>query len=430
VAGEEKDFEVLERDDRYIWPTYDKFYMELFSPVSWEAIAGTRIDFEEWEHVTILKNISLASEETESGLKGYIAVGTNYCYGEDVTNRGRIWILDIIDVVPEPGMPLTRNKIKMIYCKEQKGPVTALTEVKGFLLSAIGQKIYIWQLKESQLVGIAFIDTQIFINSAVSIKNLVLVSDVYKSISLLRYQEETRTLALVSRDTRSSEVYGCQFIVDQNQLCFLVSDSDGNLVVHSYNPEMRESFGGTRLIRRADFHLGSRTVSFFRIRCLPLSEARGPELKQMTVYATLDGSIGYVLPVAEKVYRRLLMLQNVLNTHIQHLAGLNPKAYRMCRLSRKTLQPTTSKAILDGDLLIKFNSLSFSEKNEVAKKIGSTAIQVNNSLSLCPFITDLIRALFVAPDHRRPDGNRCHDRSFLNHQIIPASISHVRPPPH
>lgn len=46
------------------------------------------------------------------------------------------------------------------------------------------------------------------------------------------------------------------------------------------------------------------------------------------VLASLDGSLGYVLPVPEKTYRRLLMLQNVLVTHICHIAGLNPKAYR------------------------------------------------------------------------------------------------------
>lgn len=44
--------------------------------------------------------------------------------------------------------------------------------------------------------------------------------------------------------------------------------------------------------------------------------------------ATLDGSLGYILPVPEKTYRRLLMLQNVLVTHICHIAGLNPKSYR------------------------------------------------------------------------------------------------------
>jgi hypothetical protein len=49
---------------------------------------------------------------------------------------------------------------------------------------------------------------------------------------------------------------------------------------------------------------------------------------EMCVAATLDGGLGYVLPVPEKTYRRLLMLQNVLVNHIPHTGGLNPKAFR------------------------------------------------------------------------------------------------------
>jgi hypothetical protein len=48
-------------------------------------------------------------------------------------------------------------------------------------------------------VGVAFIDTNIYIHQLLSIKSLILVADVYKSISLLRFQEEYRTLSLVSR---------------------------------------------------------------------------------------------------------------------------------------------------------------------------------------------------------------------------------------
>lgn len=68
----------------------EKFSMQLFSPLSWETIPNTLTDLEDWEHVTCVKNVNLMSEGTRSGLKGYLAVGTSYNYGEDVTIRGRV----------------------------------------------------------------------------------------------------------------------------------------------------------------------------------------------------------------------------------------------------------------------------------------------------------------------------------------------------
>jgi cleavage and polyadenylation specificity factor subunit 1 len=59
-----------------------------FFPV--KVIPNTRTELDEWEHVTCLKNVSLAYEGAHSGLKGYIAIGTNYNYGEDITSRGRV----------------------------------------------------------------------------------------------------------------------------------------------------------------------------------------------------------------------------------------------------------------------------------------------------------------------------------------------------
>ena len=46
------------------------------------------------------------------------------------------------------------------------------------------------------------------------------------------------------------------------------------------------------------------------------------------VVGTLDGGLGLLLPMPEKTYRRLHMLQTKLVDCIPHIAGLNPKAFR------------------------------------------------------------------------------------------------------
>uniref|UniRef100_A0A1A8MHN9 Cleavage and polyadenylation specificity factor subunit 1 n=3 Tax=Nothobranchius pienaari TaxID=704102 RepID=A0A1A8MHN9_9TELE len=376
VTGEEKEFETIERDERYINPQQEKFSIQLISPVSWETIPNTRIDLEEWEHVTCMKTVALRSQETVSGLKGYIAAGTCVMQGEEMTCRGRILILDVIEVVPEPGQPLTKNKFKVLYEKEQKGPVTALCHCHGYLVSAIGQKIFLWVLKDNDLTGMAFIDTQLYIHQMISIKNFILAADLMKSICLLRYQEESKTLSLVSRDAKPLEVYSIEFMVDNNQLGFLVSDRDKNLFVYMYLPEAKESFGGMRLLRRADINAGAQINALWRMPCRGTQESGSKKAltwdnKHITWFATLDGGVGLLLPMPEKTYRRLLMLQNALTTLLPHHAGLNPKAFRMMHCDRRSLQNAV-RNILDGELLNKYLYLSTMERSELAKKIGTT----------------------------------------------------------
>lgn len=88
--GEDKELTEQDKGDRFPYPLQQQFQIYLFSPVTWQQIPNTRIELDEWEHVTCLKTVYLAYEGTRSGLKGYIAVGTNYNYGEDITSRGRV----------------------------------------------------------------------------------------------------------------------------------------------------------------------------------------------------------------------------------------------------------------------------------------------------------------------------------------------------
>ncbi|XP_046843104.1 cleavage and polyadenylation specificity factor subunit 1-like [Xenia sp. Carnegie-2017] len=108
-----------------------------------------------------------------------------------------------------------------------------------------------------------------------------------------------------------------------------VSDSDMNLVVYRYKPEDPASIGGQKLLHTADINIGSCVTSFFR--CRVRSEKTGgdkpKDQRQASWFGTLDGGIGFVLPVPEKTFRRLHMVQNMLIHCMPHYAGLNPKAF-------------------------------------------------------------------------------------------------------
>lgn len=58
--------------------------------MTWEPVPNTKYDFEEFERVTCMHSVNLKSEGTVSGLKPYVAIGTNYAHSEDVTCRGRV----------------------------------------------------------------------------------------------------------------------------------------------------------------------------------------------------------------------------------------------------------------------------------------------------------------------------------------------------
>ena len=391
-TGEDtEEFETVTKGSRFIYPYQEKYFIELFSPSNWEAVPNSKFELNPFEHVTCLKSLHLRSQERANGLKIFICAGTTVLYGEDFLAKGRILIFDIIDVVPEPGKPLTKNKLKLLYDKEQMGPISAIDQVDGLLFTCIGKKIFMWSFKDTkELIGVAFIDAELYIHTAISLKNYILVADIAKSIQLLQYREDQKSLSLISKDPYPLRCYTIEYITDGNQLGYLVSDSEKNLHLFLYQPEEPESLGGMRLIRHADIHIGSHINTMFRIRCKPsvspgstshhISGMAINERRHVTFYSTLDGSIGFIVPLSEKTFRRLQTLQNKLVHSVQHYAGLNPKNYRLAQISSRRIHSPPQKNVIDGDLLWKFLNLGIKERNELAKQIGSSSSQIIDDL--------------------------------------------------
>ena len=106
-------------------------------PLQIWGLSPYRFGLEHLDRVTSMKVLRLRSQETLSGRKEYIVVGATTVCGEDVTCRGKVgvvsccscgerwWlstchvqilIFDVTEVIPEPGKPLTKHKLKVNTC--------------------------------------------------------------------------------------------------------------------------------------------------------------------------------------------------------------------------------------------------------------------------------------------------------------------------
>lgn len=163
----DREIEELEPNEDFVSPTYKKFSLELLSPVKWESIPNSKIEMQDYEHITCMKNVWLSTPSNVQR-QNYVVCGTAYVMGEEINCRGRIVVYEVIEVVPEPNKPLTKNKIKRIFEEDQKGPVTALCGVEGYLLSAVGQKVFVFKMDDDfSLRAMAFVDSSIYVHQVI-----------------------------------------------------------------------------------------------------------------------------------------------------------------------------------------------------------------------------------------------------------------------
>lgn len=170
---------------------------------------------------------------------------------------------------------------------------------------------------------------------------------------------------------------------------------------------------GSRLLTLADFHLGSdaSVLLSHTVLAQPLSAGPRPPPpppsgnrrlsrgandlqptapfgslldksaghKTCTVVGTVDGGLGVLLPVDEKTYRSLSLLQQIMAMGVPTTCCLNQRDYRTIKTISVRLEK--KRGVLDGTLLWRFASLPTSLQNDLAAVIGTSADAVLDSLS-------------------------------------------------
>ncbi|KAG5109013.1 hypothetical protein JHK84_045920 [Glycine max] len=328
--------------------------------------------------VRMVTLVNTTSKENET----LLAIGTAYVQGEDVAARGRILLFSLGKNTDNP-----QTLVSEVYSKELKGAISALASLQGHLLIASGPKIILHKWNGTELNGIAFFDAPpLHVVSLNIVKNFILIGDIHKSIYFLSWKEQGAQLSLLAKDFGSLNCFATEFLIDGSTLSLMVSDDNRNIQIFYYAPKMSESWKGQKLLSRAEFHVGAHVTKFLRLQMLSTSDRAGAvpgsdkTNRFALLFGTLDGSIGCIAPLDEITFRRLQSLQRKLVDAVPHVAGLNPRAFRLFRSNGKAHRPGPD-SIVDCELLCHYEMLPLEEQLEIAHQVGTTRSQILSNLS-------------------------------------------------
>ena len=367
--NEEADESELEHDLTAPAVLEPKFEIRLISPKTWEIL--DRFPLDTREHATCMDLVWLHTSEKVRKCRPVLAVGTITNNGEDSQAKGRVILFEIIkqsmseNEEEKPNLKLTLSKI------QKQGPVTALCGLQGSLVLALGPKVLVYfvDFERKDLKGLAFFDAKLYVVTLTSIKDYLLLGDIYKGSFFIRWLESQKTLALLGKDYNTVHVTAVQFFLHEKKLSFVSCDEHKNLHLLTYAPFDVESRGGEMLLTRSQFYLGSNVAKVLRVPVNASPATR--EFSHLLLFGTLDGGIGSLAPVSEQAFRRLAMVGHKMVTGLQHFAGLNPKAFRHYKsIYRLPTRQTSRDTVIDGRLVEQYLQLDVLTQHKIAGEVG------------------------------------------------------------
>jgi cleavage and polyadenylation specificity factor subunit 1 len=429
---------------RLAGPAAERHELRLLAPGSWAAL---------WRHALAPGEAALAVEPVRlrdnatGATVPLIAVGAGFAAGEDYPCSGRVLLFEVRRAAPPggPGAPPPRLKpfgggaapgaagweAELVYSREFKGPVTAVSTVEGYLLVATGNRLETCALASVppaagagaegvppaaptyRLTRSAFHDGPALVTSLAAVKSFVLAGDARHSVQFVQYRDAGRQLALLGRDFGRAQVRAAEFLVAGPSLHVAAADAGGSLRLFTYAPGDPGSWKGQKLAPWGAFHVGDRPGALLRARMPPPAPAdRTP--RQALLFGTDAGGLGVLAPLAlaaplrragapaagadgapptpaAEAREALRALQAELARCAPRPAGLNPAAFRR-RYARATPALGGAEAygaplryatqgVLDGDLLLDFAALPWAAQGAAARRAGLDRAAVLAALS-------------------------------------------------
>lgn len=224
-------------------PTMEKGFLKLVNPINWTVIDTVEMDPS--EIVMCVKVLNLEVSEVTNERRQMVTVGTAISKGEDLAIKGRLYVYDVVYVIPEPDRPETNKKLKLIAKEDiPRGAITGVSEIgtQGFMLVAQGQKCMVRGLKEDgTLLPVAFLDMNCYVTAVKELRGtgLCVLSDAVKGVWFVGYTEEPYKMMLFGKSATKMEIMTADLLPDGKDLYIVAAGADCNLHIMQFDPERK-----------------------------------------------------------------------------------------------------------------------------------------------------------------------------------------------
>jgi cleavage and polyadenylation specificity factor subunit 1 len=319
--------------------------------------------------------------------KNMLVVGTGFLNGEDATSRGRLLMFEISrqEAYSDASGGYTAFQLQLIAEKELPGPVTAVAPMEGYVVCGVGPQLGVYKLVKDEIVHLSFAFGQLFCPSIASIKQYVLSADMFKSIAFHFFRDRNTSINFLAKDYAHAISYATEFLIHGEQMSMLMSDGEGNIHMFNFaNAMVPESRGGKRLLPQGGVNLGSRINKFQRVRMtdhllLGSDESVSNDRSgcHATLFVTLDGGLGAVVPVQKSQFLQLESLGKEMAAaqDVLRHGGMDPSESRIFR-PRSSSTQLLEQRLVDTRLPLELLLLGPARSRTAAVAAGTTLADV------------------------------------------------------
>lgn len=339
VGCQKVKFKESEFDDSFA-DVYTYLYSIDLYTKCYKYISSFELDSD--EYVFDIKELYLNDSIRKDGKSKFIVVCITKIEGEDKHSRGRLVILELIDIVTDEKSKYKDKKLKLIASENIKGCIIKCDEIKGNIIVVLGIKTMVYKIDRCEgLIPIGIHDLHTLSTSLVTIKNYVLSSDIYRGLSFFYYQTRPVRLNLICTSNPIQYATHVDFVVKDTILYIICVDVKGNIHGYTYSPRNILSCDGTKFVKRCEtnFNLGK----------LVMKKSNSKFINP--IFISDSNYLIEINTIDESMYNKLYRLQKGYLSEIKDTFGLNPE----CFIDQEThLKPPSIRKSILRELITRF----------------------------------------------------------------------------